>query len=714
MATLVLSTVGTMLGGPIGGAIGSLLGQSIDQQLLGPGPRHGPRLGDLAVQTSSYGTAIPKVFGTMRVAGSIIWSTDLVEHSQTQGAKGQTDSVTYSYSASFAVALSARRIAGIGRIWADGKLIRTAEGEFTVATAFRFHDGSEDQDPDPLIASIEGVAQTPAHRGLAVAVFEDLELAQFGNRIPFLTFEVQADPADVGLADILAETSGGLIVASQQQAIGGYAAHGPSIAAAVEQLVDMFRLALFDNGSIVASAADDVIAIASHEFGCAAQERGAARMQRSQLRARSLPSAVTLSYYDRARDYQAATVRSSVDGVAGKPDRLELAAVLDTSSAKALVSTHLARRWAERDRLTLHLPPSRIATVPGTIVELESGERWRVDQVTLDALVAAVELSPLYSASEPLSGDPGRVLSSTSARAAPTKLLLLEVVDLKSGDASAPVILAAASAPSVALQVQVGARLYTSRTAPLRAVIGTASTALAPGQSALFDEANSVEVELHDQNLWLESRDAEALVAGENLAMLGDEIIQFGLATPLAPGRFRLSLLLRGRRGSEWAMTGHAVGEAFVLLEAGRLQPLQVTSSDNGALLQVTSQGFADGGATPVTLTISGEAMRPPTPVHLRTSLDPTGGLTCSWIRRSSRGWAWLDGVDAPLGCSRELYRATISGVGGRITVETATPTVSFSGAQTATVGPGEIEISVVQVGDFAASRPAVLRRTIN
>ena len=70
MATLVLSTAGTILGGPIGGAIGSFLGQSIDHQLFGSGPRQGPRLGDLAVQSSSYGSPIPKLFGTMRVAGN--------------------------------------------------------------------------------------------------------------------------------------------------------------------------------------------------------------------------------------------------------------------------------------------------------------------------------------------------------------------------------------------------------------------------------------------------------------------------------------------------------------------------------------------------------------------------------------------------------------------------------------------------------------------
>ena len=75
MATLVLTTVGSMVGGPIGGAIGAVLGQAIDQRLFAPKARHGPRLGDLSVQTSAYGSAIPKIFGTMRVAGTVSWSS---------------------------------------------------------------------------------------------------------------------------------------------------------------------------------------------------------------------------------------------------------------------------------------------------------------------------------------------------------------------------------------------------------------------------------------------------------------------------------------------------------------------------------------------------------------------------------------------------------------------------------------------------------------
>ncbi len=81
MATLVLTAVGTAIGGPIGGAIGAMIGQTVDQNVLfKPKGRDGPRLTELSVQTSSYGTQIPKLFGTMRVAGSVIWATDLIEH----------------------------------------------------------------------------------------------------------------------------------------------------------------------------------------------------------------------------------------------------------------------------------------------------------------------------------------------------------------------------------------------------------------------------------------------------------------------------------------------------------------------------------------------------------------------------------------------------------------------------------------------------------
>lgn len=156
MATLVLTVVGTVLGGPIGAAIGATIGQVVDQAVLfKPKGREGPRLADLRLQTSRYGDQIPQLFGAMRVAGTVIWATDLIEHrSSSGGGKGKPKTTTYSYSTSFAVALSARRIGSIGRIWADGNLLRGSAGDFkSPITSFRVYSGSEDQALDSQIAA---------------------------------------------------------------------------------------------------------------------------------------------------------------------------------------------------------------------------------------------------------------------------------------------------------------------------------------------------------------------------------------------------------------------------------------------------------------------------------------------------------------------------------------------------------------------------------
>ncbi len=211
MASLVLGTIGEAVGpsifgagfslfgvgitgAQIGGALGALAGSLIDSALM-PGQhivRQGPRLSDINIQSSTEGAAIPRVYGRIRVAGQIIWASRFKETAVTTnsgGGKGFGSSVTvsetdYSYSISFAVGLCAGVTTKIGRVWADGKLIDLSQ--FTT----RFYKGDETQTFDPLIEEIEGAGNTPAYRGLSYIVFEDMPLAQFGNRIPQLQFEI--------------------------------------------------------------------------------------------------------------------------------------------------------------------------------------------------------------------------------------------------------------------------------------------------------------------------------------------------------------------------------------------------------------------------------------------------------------------------------------------------------------------------------------------
>ncbi|WP_439573535.1 baseplate multidomain protein megatron [Phreatobacter sp.] len=190
MAALVLSLAGAALGGTFGatGALagrlaGAVAGAVIDRALFGPRAPDGPRLKELDVLSSTEGAPVPRVYGRMRVAGQVIWATRLTEHAS-GGGKGGARPRSYSYTASFAVGLCEGPIAGIGRIWADGRELDQS------TVTFRVHRGTEDQEADPLIVAAEGAGGTPAYRGLAHVVFEQMDLDPYGSRIPQLAFEV--------------------------------------------------------------------------------------------------------------------------------------------------------------------------------------------------------------------------------------------------------------------------------------------------------------------------------------------------------------------------------------------------------------------------------------------------------------------------------------------------------------------------------------------
>lgn len=198
MASLVLGVVGGaigfMVGGPAGAAEGFMLGSAVGGVLFPPKGPDGPRLNDLTVQSSTYGKTIPITYGTVRVAGNIIWADKIQEHAQDQGGKGGPSYTTYSYTCSFATSICEGPIAGITRIWADGLLIydkrptNTGKQVGFKAGSYKIYLGDETQMPDPTIQAIQG--DTPAYRGQAYMVFTDLQLEKFGNRIPSLSFEV--------------------------------------------------------------------------------------------------------------------------------------------------------------------------------------------------------------------------------------------------------------------------------------------------------------------------------------------------------------------------------------------------------------------------------------------------------------------------------------------------------------------------------------------
>lgn len=233
----------------------------------------------------------------------------------------------------------------------------------------------------------------------------------------------------------------------------------------------------------------------------------------------------------------------------------------------------------------------------------------------------------------------------------------------------------------------------------LEAITGEAVDVLGvPVATAYVDDANTITVTVSDGTL--NSVTEAELLTGANVALLGEEILQFMTATLVGPHTYQLSGLLRARRGTDWAMDSHVAGERFVLL-GPEVTAVEVASdllavprfykavSSGGLLDNVSEQSF----------TASAVNLKPFSPVHLVA--EGKGDITLSWVRRSRQAGGWTDGADVPLAEETEAYdiEIVVDGVIER-TLTSSTPSLVYTAAQQTAdgvAGAGVVEARVYQ-----------------
>lgn len=243
-----------------------------------------------------------------------------------------------------------------------------------------------------------------------------------------------------------------------------------------------------------------------------------------------------------------------------------------------------------------------------------------------------------------------------------------------------------------------------------RAVLGTASTALAPSSPLTIDRASTVDVVLAATDLDLAEASLAQLASGANRALLGSEIIQFARAEPLGGGRWRLADLLRGRGGTETAVFGHVAGERFTLLDDA-LVPLDAQAVGDAAHVRIAAIGLADPEPVVVAFDLAGATSRPLSPVH-GSMRQVAGGIHLAWTRRARGAWAWPDGVDAPLSEESESYVVTLGELAAPIaTWEITDPKLSLIAEEIATLRQvgRNANFAVRQRGSQALSEALVL-----
>lgn len=198
----IAASTAVSFGFTAGGILGNLLFPPKDTS-------KGPRLDDLSVTSSTYGSARSLGYGTLRMAGNLIWvSGNQIQEIKARGGKGggNKSESPYRYVATFAIAFGEGEAEDVLRIWADGKLIfdkRSANiTNSKTGLNYRFYPGSTTQMPDSSYVADVGPEKASAFRGTVYLVFERLELADFGNRIPNITAEITYKKSPLSLVKV--------------------------------------------------------------------------------------------------------------------------------------------------------------------------------------------------------------------------------------------------------------------------------------------------------------------------------------------------------------------------------------------------------------------------------------------------------------------------------------------------------------------------------
>jgi hypothetical protein len=197
-------------------------------------------------------------------------------------------------------------------------------------------------------------------------------------------------------------------------------------------------------------------------------------------------------------------------------------------------------------------------------------------------------------------------------------------------------------------------------------ILGNAVTALGEDVTTYdFDYNRTVDVEVVVGSL--ESKTEREVLDGANEAILGDEIIRFVTATSLGGGQYRLSGLLRGRRGTGWATGDHEVSERFALLSTA-VRVRAKDSANIGAALRYQVRTVGEPAGIEFGFTNTGIGKKPYAPGSIKmfrfgepktigNRLYATGSWWIEWERRIRGLNSWAGGFPLPRGEEELVYK---------------------------------------------------------
>jgi hypothetical protein len=441
--------------------------------------------------------------------------------------------------------------------------------------------------------------------------------------------------------------------------------------------------------------------VPAEDLGCGEERPAEEALPKRVGNDTEIPAQIALSYANANADYNTATEHSDrLLSAQLTTNTVQVPMAFTSAEAKGIVDAMLADAFAGRVtgeaalglQYARHTPTDVLTltdndggTYRGRLVRVEHAGplvkcEWVLDDAS--ALTSAGLTSTDYAP------------ALTVALPGPTRVEPLDIPILRDAD-DAPGIYVAlkpttASWPGAKLMTSVaGADYEEVGTATSRAIFGIVTAALTDWTGGnVFDESGSVTVDVGLGELTNATRD-QVLDSDANAMLIGSEIIQFRTATLTSvAGIYTLTGLLRGRRGTEWAMTGHTTGERCVLLRTAGLLRVGYDAARIGieAAYKGVTLGKLLSSAAEKTITDTGIALKPFAPVNLRQNTAVAGQVTITWDRRTRLSARWPATMVPPLGEAAESYAVELLNLSDAVietqTVSTASATFGLATQQ--------------------------------
>lgn len=171
------------------------------------------------------------------------------------------------------------------------------------------------------------------------------------------------------------------------------------------------------------------------------------------------------------------------------------------------------------------------------------------------------------------------------------------------------------------------------------------SSPIQAGPTGVIDTYTKIDI--YAQNSIFESVTDAAFLAGENLILIGQEIIAFRDVLVKPNSVYQISHLIRGAKGTERLTGTHVVGESAILLN--NVTQLATKQGDIGKNVEfkIVPYDQTEPDITDiVTVNYKAQSATPYNVTGVKQSLADNGDVSLSWYRRTYQNGELLDYVD--------------------------------------------------------------------